>query len=461
MPTPTDRNRFRKPDPGSDNNTWGVNLNQAMFDLIDDSLDGVVEISASGATTLTNTQYIENQARMRMIKYLALASGTITVPNVEKWYIVYAPSADVVISAGSLVTATVKAGDTTIVFCDGSDVRRVQTNNFLGSEIKGLATPTTNTSATTKAYVDGLAFAAGGALPGINSGTLDQYVTNDGTTAYWNDVLPTRSAVTLNQTLKSLGTNNGSVASTVWDWDGYQGTVDKSANYTVVLDDRSKWINCTAALTLALTAAGTLGSKFIIRVINATANSNVTVDPNGAELINGAATLTILPGETWDIASTGSAFSATPVVQTPSGWDVIVQDQRVAGTNRGLFGSGFSYKTLPLNTLTRSTVTGASIVSNQLTLPAGTWLIKGRTVNTTPNVCRLSVYNVTDSVYEVLGPVGNTVPELNCEGYITASSPKTYELQQLTNGTLADISAVNFSSQPEVYAQLFVKRVAP
>lgn len=68
----------------------------------------------------------------------------------------------------------------------------------------------------------------------------------------------------------------------------------KSSGYTVVGTDYDSPIRCSAALTLSLTAAATLGAGFFFWVY---ANGgNVTIDPSGAELINGATTLVIANG---------------------------------------------------------------------------------------------------------------------------------------------------------------------
>src|SRR3972149_2277672 len=57
-------------------------------------------------------------------------------------------------------------------------------------------------------------------------------------------------------------------------------TQTKSGTYTVVANDNTTVINCTAALTLNLTAASTLGNghTFIVRANG----GDVTVDPAGA-----------------------------------------------------------------------------------------------------------------------------------------------------------------------------------
>lgn len=85
-------------------------------------------------------------------------------------------------------------------------------------------------------------------------------------------------------------------------------SVTKSAGYTVVLNDASVLFNCTAALTLSLTAAATLGNGH-----NFTVHANggaVTIDPNGAETINGATTLVVPDGSVYTIFCNGTSFVA-------------------------------------------------------------------------------------------------------------------------------------------------------
>ncbi len=80
----------------------------------------------------------------------------------------------------------------------------------------------------------------------------------------------------------------------------------KSADYTVIATDRGKLIDCTADLTLSLTAAATLGAGFLFTV---KANGGtVTIDPDGTEQIDGGDTKTILNGESALITCDGSGF---------------------------------------------------------------------------------------------------------------------------------------------------------
>jgi hypothetical protein len=80
----------------------------------------------------------------------------------------------------------------------------------------------------------------------------------------------------------------------------------KSAGYAVLTSDRGKLFNCTATLTLTLPAAATAEAGFMFYVkANGAA---VTIDPNGAELIDGAATVVIASGSNAVVACTGTAW---------------------------------------------------------------------------------------------------------------------------------------------------------
>lgn len=69
----------------------------------------------------------------------------------------------------------------------------------------------------------------------------------------------------------------------------------KSAGYTVVATDNTTLLNCTAALTLSLTAVASLGNGFMF-IVNAN-GGDVVLDPNSTETINGASTRTVTNGD--------------------------------------------------------------------------------------------------------------------------------------------------------------------
>ena len=116
---------------------------------------------------------------------------------------------------------------------------------------------------------------------------------------------------------------------------GAAGTVATSANYTVIASDAGATFRATSALTLTLTAAATLGANFSFDVLNASAGA-VTLDPNGSETVNGAATLKVFPGERATVVCDGSnwsAFGLSPLV--------LLSSQTVSGASGITFASLF------------------------------------------------------------------------------------------------------------------------
>lgn len=99
----------------------------------------------------------------------------------------------------------------------------------------------------------------------------------------------------------------------------------KAAGYTVVANDNMTVFNCTAGLTLALTAAATLGNGHLFVVI---ANGGtVTIDPDAAETIGGAATLSVATEEVALVMCNGTTFFAAKMP-----WTTATQVEAEAGT---------------------------------------------------------------------------------------------------------------------------------
>ncbi|NKL35593.1 hypothetical protein GFL49_17685 [Rhizobium leguminosarum bv. viciae] len=80
----------------------------------------------------------------------------------------------------------------------------------------------------------------------------------------------------------------------------------KSSDYTALASDGNAVHRFTAAATLTLTAAATLGANWHYCVI--ADGGDVTIDPNGAETIDGAATLVLKDGYSVNIICSGAAF---------------------------------------------------------------------------------------------------------------------------------------------------------
>ena len=86
------------------------------------------------------------------------------------------------------------------------------------------------------------------------------------------------------------------------------GVLVKIGAYTIASSDRGKVINCTSGtFTISVTAAATLGDGFSFGVKNS-GTGTVTINPNGSELIDGVASVDLLPGESGLVVCNGTAF---------------------------------------------------------------------------------------------------------------------------------------------------------
>jgi collagen triple helix repeat protein len=84
--------------------------------------------------------------------------------------------------------------------------------------------------------------------------------------------------------------------------------VTRSTNTILGTADLGKVFLCTATFTQTLTAAATLAAGWWVTIINTSTGATVTIDPNGAETINGANTYTLNAGTAVTLVCDGSNF---------------------------------------------------------------------------------------------------------------------------------------------------------
>jgi hypothetical protein len=83
----------------------------------------------------------------------------------------------------------------------------------------------------------------------------------------------------------------------------------KSATYAMLAADKGSEINfTTAGVTLTLLAAATAGNGAVIGVRNSASSGDVTIDPSGAETLDGLATRLLRPGDYVLLRCDGSAW---------------------------------------------------------------------------------------------------------------------------------------------------------
>jgi len=313
---------------GENSGTWG-SITNVNLQEIDNAIAGVFNLTITGSTTLafttnsSSTTFTDEAGRNKTIILsgsLSATTVTITVPNIEKDYIIINNSgATATISSGGSTTVSIATGSKNIVVVNpsvtsvltavpsatpGGVTTNVQYNssgsfagntNFTydGTTVTALgviATGATVTNAVFSSTVNLLTQselrfqdAAGGQYVGLKSSTTvaTSYTLN----------LPTTSG-TANQVLQTDGSGNLSFA-TVSGGAAWQA-VTSSATFTAV-SKQGYFINTSSnAITATLPASPTLGDFISFVDYSGTFDTNnLTVARNGNKIQGDASDLTV------------------------------------------------------------------------------------------------------------------------------------------------------------------------
>tara|TARA_B110000503_G_C6792396_1_gene267795 strand:- start:13 stop:531 length:519 start_codon:yes stop_codon:yes gene_type:complete len=146
-----------------------------------------------------------------------------------------------------------------------------------------------------------------------------------------------------------------------------------------------------------------------------------------------------------------------------------VRDEKSNNTAGGGFTSG-SFQTRTLNTVMTNEISGASVATNQITLPSGTYFINASCPAVFVNQHKAKLRNITDSSDTLIGTSefsANAIPDYvtTCSfvtGRFTIASAKNFELQHrctTTRGGDGFGNASNFAVV-EVYTDVQIWKVA-
>jgi hypothetical protein len=215
----------------------------------------------------------------------------------------------------------------------------------------------------------------------------------------------------------------------------------KATNYTAVANDNNAVHRYTATATVSLTAAATLGAGWHYTVI--ADGADITIDPNGAETIDGAATLVIPNGQSEVIICNGTAFFT----------------EKLSSLNPKLqpFATIASAATTDLGTVTSQnvTVTGTTTITAFGTAPAGTFrrLVFSGILTLTHNATSL----ILPQGGNVVTAAGDSLEAVSLgSGNWRVTSYQRIGSNGLISGTVVSASgtAVDFTSIPS-----WVKRI--
>lgn len=166
---------------------------------------------------------------------------------------------------------------------------------------------------------------------------------------------------------------------------------------------------------------------------------------------------------------TETTKAVTPAGLTSYGLNVAVfRDERASGTEGGTFTSG-AWQIRTLNTTQVNNITGASLSSNQISLPAGTYEVDILAPALRVNQHQARLQNITDGATTILGTSEfseqsgtiSTTPSV-VRGVFTIAAAKTFEVQHRCSVTQAvnGFGGANSFGSGEVYTTVLIRRLA-
>ena len=146
-----------------------------------------------------------------------------------------------------------------------------------------------------------------------------------------------------------------------------------------------------------------------------------------------------------------------------------VQEKYTNGTSAGTITAG-AFRTRVLNSVIKNDISGASLSSNRVTLPAGDYYIDLSSIidiGTATFAVKTRIYDVTNATTLINGEglgAGLTAGTrqyltANAKGFVTVASPIEIEVQHYcsVNGSFG--SATSLGGIDEIYANLIIKKI--
>lgn len=238
----------------------------------------------------------------------------------------------------------------------------------------------------------------------------------------------------------------------------------RTSNTMLGADDASKLIDITSGtFAQTLDAAATLGDGWFCYILNS-GTGVVTLTPSSPELISGLGTLAVHTGQAYLVQCDGAGFN---VVLISGEALFIAESERPSNTFEGSASSGFWF-TRTLNTVRTNTINGASLASNQITLPKGTYEVDASAPAMAVNGHRIRLFNVTLNAAIALGD--NTtassaafVSTRSClSSVFSLSESCSIRLEHRVSDTYSGNGALGPISQmdtPEIFSRIKIRKI--
>jgi hypothetical protein len=235
----------------------------------------------------------------------------------------------------------------------------------------------------------------------------------------------------------------------------------RTSNTILGTADKGTLIDITSGtFSQTFDAVATLGDGWWCYLHNS-GTGVVTLDPSAPETIDGAATLAVQPGWIFLVQCDGTALRTIPIRADQT---MLALDEKASGTGGGAATIG-AWTDHVINTVKTNTIAGASLASNQITLPAGRYEISAQVAGFLLGAFKARIRNITDS--QTLGVGMSThataaaVQVSEASAAFTLSASKTIAIQYFA-GTAAyggDLGPPTSSAEAEVYASVLIRKI--
>jgi len=275
------------------------------------------------------------------------------------------------------------------------------------------------------------------------TGQTGKYLSNDGVNTLWSG---------LPDTIDSTFRVKGSVDATkqlAFEVD----TITTGTTRTLTAQDASGTIYITGGQDIAVADGGTNISSYAIGdILYASATGVLSKLPIGSV------------GQMLKVAASGAA------PEWASGVQMLIMEETQANNVQGGTFTGGAWRTRVLNTTVINEITGASLSSNQFTLPAGTYEFEASAPAYFVENHKARLWNLTTSTEQSLGTTeysGASGNGCTTRSFIrskfTLAVPTTLEIQHTASGTRATDGfgkSANLQGTTEKYTTVYIRKIA-
>jgi hypothetical protein len=220
-----------------------------------------------------------------------------------------------------------------------------------------------------------------------------------------------------------------------------------------------------------LSAVGRVSGGTAGNLVSLTSGGDIADSGRAPGAANGVATLnasgTVVQRLSYEGVASGVATLNSGGLLVQQNPVLYVEDQKPSGTPGGSSTVGTQVRTL--NTVVRNTISGASLSSNQITLPAGTYYVLASAPCHKSEVHKVFLYNATSGSVLLTGSseYARVATEAQTRsfvgGFFTLSATSALELRHYVAVSASTIGlgvAVSLAGHNEVYSQVYIEKVA-